>query len=271
VSTSRILTELWDWRSPVWLLATAALTAYLWTALRARHGSGRLHRLGAFAMALAALLLALVSPLAALAERTLFSAHMAQHLLLLLLVPLLTLLAWPRRQQGQQGPAGAAGQTPSLVRRLAPLGWIAGIGAMWFWHVPVLCSASQTSRTVFTLQAVSLLAAGTAFWWPIFSPREAHRLPPHQAGAYLFTGCLGCTLLGIYLTFSPLSVCPVYTHAADPLGLLAVVRGEWGLDPAADQQLGGLLMWVPACTIYLSAILAVTARWYRGDRFPVTA
>jgi len=269
VTTSRILTELWDWRSPVWLLAAAALTAYLWITIRSRLRPGRLHRLAMFAAAVAAALLALVSPLAALAERTLFSAHMAQHLLLLLIVPLLALLAWPRPEQE---PGGVPGKTSGgLATRLAPLGWIAGIGAMWLWHVPVLCNASHTSGTVFTLQAVSLLAAGLAFWWPIFAPWERHRLPPHQAGAYLFTGCLGCTLLGIYLTFSPLSVCPIYARAADPLGLLPVVRGEWGLDATTDRQLAGLLMWVPACTIYLSAILAVTVRWYRSDHLPAKA
>jgi len=134
---------------------------------------------------------------------------------------------------------------------------------MWFWHIPAMCSASLNSRGVFAVQTVSLIVAGLLFWRPIFSSNHAARLSPPNAVIYLFTACVGCTLLGIYLTFSPVSACPIYHHPADTLGLLATIRGRWGLSFAADQQLGGLLMWVPACMIYLSVIMAMLARWYR--------
>ncbi len=57
-------------------------------------------------------------------------------------------------------------------------------------------------------------------------------------------------------------VCSAYGHAADPLGALPLVRERWGLTPAVDQQLGGLLMWVPGCTVYAGAILVLVARFY---------
>ena len=79
--------------------------------------------------------------------------------------------------------------------------------------------------------------------------------------AYLFTACVACTILGISITFSPVDVCAAYGHAVDPLGVLPLVRA-WGLRPSVDQQLGGLLMWVPGCTLYAGAILAVVGRFY---------
>jgi cytochrome c oxidase assembly factor CtaG len=82
------------------------------------------------------------------------------------------------------------------------------------------------------------------------------------AVVYLFTACVACTILGITIALSPVEVCPAYGHAADPLGALPLVRGQWGLAPAVDQQLGGLLMWVPGCTVYAGAILAVVASYY---------
>ena len=79
---------------------------------------------------------------------------------------------------------------------------------------------------------------------------------------YLFSGCLGCTLLGIFLTFTTKTVCPAYATFGDPLAIRPSLLAM-GLTPSVDQQLGGLLMWVPACTIYLSSIIAVLRRWYR--------
>jgi cytochrome c oxidase assembly factor CtaG len=103
---------------------------------------------------------------------------------------------------------------------------------------------------------------GAAFWWPILSPRTEHRLPDLTAVAYLFTACVACTVLGVSIAFSPVTVCSAYGHATDPLGALPLVRGAWGLTPAVDQQIGGLLMWVPGCTTYTAAILGVVARFY---------
>ena len=46
------------------------------------------------------------------------------------------------------------------------------------------------------------------------------------------------------------------------MGILPLIRGQWGFTPAKDQQLGGLLMWVPACLIYFGGILGLFARWH---------
>ncbi len=142
--------------------------------------------------------------------------------------------------------------------------WFLGLGAMWFWHVPSLCSASATNPWVHALHGVSLLLLGTAFWWPIIGPWRRQWLTPLVGVLYLFSACIGCTILGIILTFAPLGVCPVFHHPVDRLGILPLLRDGWGLAPAKDQQLGGLLMWVPPCFVYLCGIFGLLARWYAG-------
>jgi cytochrome c oxidase assembly factor CtaG len=87
-------------------------------------------------------------------------------------------------------------------------------------------------------------------------------MSPLAGVAYLFSACVGCTLLGVLITLSPIEVCPAFLHPADGLGVLPLIRQGWGLSAAEDQQIGGLLMWVPACAVYTSGILGMLARWY---------
>jgi cytochrome c oxidase assembly factor CtaG len=206
-----------------------------------------------FASAVVVFLLALVSPLSTLANGYVFSAHMVQHILLVLIIPALLLLSLPR----------SFSLSSPLSQLTYPLvGWAAGVGAMWLWHAPALCNAAATSPTVSTIQTISLLLMGSLFWWQVISPREEQRLSPPAAIVYLFTACTACSVLGIILTFAPVSICPVYQHPVDRLGMLSTIRGGWGLTSDRDQQIGGLLMWVPMCAIYAAAILAQMARWH---------
>ena len=134
---------------------------------------------------------------------------------------------------------------------------------MWFWHAPALCNAAVTSRPVHALQIVSLLALGSIFWRQILAPREQERLSPPGAVLYLFSACVTCSVLGIIITFSPVTVCSIYTMQPATLRDAADhSRGLGHFSPERDQQIGGLLMWVPMCLIYLSAIFAQIARWF---------
>jgi cytochrome c oxidase assembly factor CtaG len=103
---------------------------------------------------------------------------------------------------------------------------------------------------------------GGVFWWQVLAPREQERLSPLAGIVYLFTACTACSVLGIILTFAPVSICPIYQNPVDRLGMLSTIRGNWGLTSDRDQQIGGLLMWVPMCLIYVTAILAQLARWH---------
>jgi cytochrome c oxidase assembly factor CtaG len=219
-----------------------------------------------FVAAVAVLFLALASPIGVLAQGYLFSAHMLQHLLLVLVVPPLALLGLPH---GESVPADPTVRLPWMLRYGSP--WLAGVGAMWVWHERALCNAAATSTPVRWFQTASLIFLGLAFWRPIFSPRLAERFAPFSAVLYLFSACTACSVLGILLTFSPLEACSAYLHPVDRLGALPLLQDGWGLTPAADQQLGGLMMWVPACFVYGAAILAVMARYYREEGVPAVA
>jgi cytochrome c oxidase assembly factor CtaG len=256
MTTYDVLTKLWNERSPVWLIILVA--TFFYTLAVMSHDKVSKRRIAYFVVSAVALVLALASPLAALASRYSFSAHMMQHLLLLLIVPLFAMIAWP----ASNGPATNDAFRAS-ERGASPLGWLAGVGAMWFWHIPTLCTAAMQHPSIFAIQSTSLVAAGAAFWWPIFRPQVLRRLPPYTAAVYLFSGCLGCSLLGIYITFSPVSVCPLYAVGGGSPELLHLIHEQWGLTHRVDQQMGGLLMWVPACMVYLSAILVKFSSWYQ--------
>jgi cytochrome c oxidase assembly factor CtaG len=253
MTTGQLLFGAWIWRPEIALAVAIALGVHF-----ARFRLAHPFRTAALVVAATALAIALMSPVAALARNTLFSAHMLQHMLLTLAVPPLALLAFPRRvgRSAADSSPGASATWPRFAL------WAAGVGAMWIWHAPLLCDAAATSDGVRALQNVYLLAMGSAFWWPILGPRLDQRLSEPAAIAYLFTACAACTVLGVAITFSPVEVCAAYGNCGDPLGVLPLVRGGWGLTSSVDQQLGGLLMWVPGCTVYAAAILALVARYY---------
>lgn len=246
MNTQQLLLSGWNW-NPAWLLACGAALAGYAAAF------GFTKRIWFLAAAIAVFLLTLCSPLQELANGYLFSAHMTQHIVLLLIVPALMLRSLP-----------ADFTLGRFFQKLAnPLaGWLCGVGAMWLWHAPALCNAAGASRAVSTVQTISLLAMGSVFWWQTLAPRESQRLSPLPAVAYLFGACVACSALGIIITFAPVEVCSVYMHPVDRLGLLGTIRDGWGITPQRDQQIGGLLMWVPMCLIYLSAVFAQLVRWY---------
>jgi putative membrane protein len=257
-TTAQLFLSAWTFR-PLLLLACAAALA-----LHALRGSPSVRRTGALAMALFALVLALASPIDALAAGYLFSAHMLQHLLLVLVVPPLVLMALPPSREGV--PAGRmADRAAGFLLARPVITWGSGIGAMWLWHAQTLCNAASQSAAVRGLQSVSLLVMGAVFYWPLLAPRASWRMSPLAGMAYLFTACIGCSLLGVLITLSPVELCPAFLHPNDALGVLPLIRGTWGLSPAEDQQVGGLLMWVPGCAIYAGGILGLLARWYGAD------
>jgi putative membrane protein len=128
---------------------------------------------------------------------------------------------------------------------------------MLVWHVPALFNAALASEGLHIFQHLSLLVTGTIFWWPILAPVESRRLETLGAIAYLFSACVCCSLLGAFLTFAPVGLYPAYLNPPSHL---------WGLDPKSDQQLGGMLMWVPGCFVYLAGILSTVMRWYGAER-----
>lgn len=238
----------WDWEPSIVIGCAALVLGYL--AIARRYGR---NRIGFWMAGVALLLFDLVSPLDTLADSYLFSAHIVQHFLLALVIPPLLLLGTPR------GFAEAALRRPAIGKIEGALGhppisWLLGVGTMLIWHVPAFFYAALANDSLHVFQHLSFLVTGTIFWWPIAGPLQDRRLPTLGAVSYLFSACLSCGLLGAFLTFGPVGLYPAYLHSPQP--------GIWGLDPKSDQQLGGLLMWIPGCFVYLSAILWKVRSWY---------
>ena len=252
MTTQQLFISAWNWNTAVLVLSSVVIVAYVWAFGVSRRFFYLIVGLGVF-------VLTLVSPLNALADGYLFSAHMLQHILLLLIVPALLLMSLPHWV--------SLGSRSWLLANPF-VGWTAGVGAMWLWHARPLCNAAVSSELVRAMQISSLLLLGAFFWRQILAPRDDERLSPPGAVLYLFSACVACSILGILITFAPVSVCPIYAQPrADSSGIAKLIQVNWGFTPEKDQQIGGLLMWVPMCFVYLTAIIAQLARWFA---YPVT-
>lgn len=256
MTTWQIATSAWIWEPSV-LVGCAALLGLYLIAVRGRISQ----RAWSYVAGLGVLLIALLSPLEVLGDTYLFSAHMVQHLLLVLVVPPLLLLGIPPRLAAKVLDWPPARRLERLLAQPV-VAWLLGIGFVWIWHVPALYNAALAHETLHIVEHLCFLVTSTIFWWPVCSPLLAHRLSPPLTLIYLMAAGMANTLLGIFLAFLPV-LYPAYLHPLDSLGILPLLRGQWGLTPAVDQQLGGFLMWVPGSFPYLAGMVMAFMRWQR--------
>lgn len=248
----------WDWEPSV--IVGCAVLLFCYSSIVQFHFTWRAC---CFVSGILLLFLALVSPLDTLADSYLFSAHMMQHILLILVVPPLLLMGIPPDVMEKILRRHIVAQTEHILG--APrFAWTVGVGTMWLWHWPPLYNAALASEPLHIAEHLLFLISAVIFWWPVIAPIENLRLAPLWAAVYVFAACSAHTILAILITFAPLGIYPAYLQPEDIYHILPFLRGQWGLTPVADQQWGGLLMWVPACTVYLGFILASLARWYRN-------
>ena len=206
-------------------------------------------------------LLVSFSPLEFLGHMYLFSAHMIVHIMLLLIIP-------PMLVAGTDAKFLERLVKKRWMQKISPVlfnpvvTWALGVGAMWFWHIPSLFNAMKHNHWLMVIHVVSLLVIGLIFIWPVFTPVKWYKLSPLQSALYLFTACVGCTVLGILITFMPAGVFTAYLVGRDP-AILNLVQNQWGISAAIDQQMGGLIMWIPACFVYLTNIMISISKWYR--------
>jgi len=122
----------------------------------------------------------------------------------------------------------------------------------WLWHAPPLYDATLFNQNLHILEHISFVIFGLIYWWPMFSPVK-EGLPRLSMGGqvlYLFFGSMPMVLLGAGLTVAPPLYAP-YIHAPR----------VWGLPPATDQQLGGLIMWIPV-SLYMIVVMSILfIRW----------
>lgn len=261
------------WSLEPGVVGPLALSAVLYA-----RGAGRLRRRGrglalrhweiaSFAVGWLVVALSLLSPLHEASEQ-LFSAHMAQHeLLMVLAAPLLILgrptvvMLWALPARGRQAAARASRNAAlhtawSAITRPFDAWLIHGL-AIWLWHLPPLFEATLHSEFIHALQHASFLGSALIFWWNIIHVQR--RSARGMSIVYLFTTAVHTGVLGALMTFSRAPWYPAY----------AIGAGKWSLTPIADQQLAGLIMWIPASIAYLVAALAIMRRWLHDSEWAV--
>jgi putative membrane protein len=261
------LPSLWTWNLAPWLvfllLACALGYAVGLRRLWRNAGAGRgvsVAQASAFACGWLSLVAALVSPLDPLGGR-LFSAHMVQHeLLMVVAAPLLVigrpLATWtwamPPAMRRSVGRAfqrrGWVGLWSTLTDPL--VAWALHALALWAWHIPALFDAALQNEGWHIFQHVSFLGTALFFWWAVLGHDPRGRYGPGHSAAYLFTTMMHTGALGALLSLAPT---PWYAPYIPLTGAL-------GFDPVDDQQLGGLVMWVPAGLAYVIAALWVIGK-----------
>jgi cytochrome c oxidase assembly factor CtaG len=214
---------------------------------------------GAFVLGMLTLVVALVSPLHELSERS-FALHMVEHeLLMVIAAPLLAFaspgaaLVWglPKAWRGTVGAVARTKLAPGWRWATQPLQAtvIHGV-AIWLWHVPALFAAALSHEAVHWVQHASFLGTGLMFWVAMFRIRR-DSLAQGIAVADLFVTSIHTGLLGAILVVSRKLWFVSLGGAEIPLGLT----------PLEDQQLAGLIMWVPGGIVYAAAALYFAGLW----------
>lgn len=190
---------------------------------------------------------ALVSPLCALSV-SLFAARIGQHMVLELIAA--PLIAAGRPVSVFAAAFGRAGARPA--GRTMPL-LAAGVFALllWFWHAPGPYAATFSSVTLYWAMHLSLIGAAVWLWSELFDRAARH---PVAAAFGSIASTVQMGLLGAIITFAPRAL--YAPHAS--------TTWAWGLTPLADQQLGGAIMWVPGCAVFL--LVALFALWRAIER-----
>ena len=232
----------------------------------ATRGSGvRRWQAAAFVAGLLSLALALLSPLDPLSAQ-LASAHMVQHVLLALIAPPLLVAASAGRRLSWGMPAPwrrsltrasrRVGLAPARVRMLhrPSVAWLLTVGALWFWHGSVPYEAAVANNLVHAVEHATFFATGLLFWGCVLGSSTTGAEGAEGHGILLlFAMAVQSTLLAALLTFAGEPWYEVYASTTQ----------RWGLDPLLDQQIAGVLMWVPAGAVYPAAALLLLVRFLR--------
>lgn len=123
--------------------------------------------------------------------------------------------------------------------------------ALWFWHIPALFDATLGNEWIHAAQHLSFFLSALLFWWSLFYARGRNAYG--KGVLYVFTTGVHTGILGALLTLSSRLWYRAYANSS----------ALWGLTPLEDQQLGGLIMWVPAGLVYLGAGLSLFSVWLR--------
>jgi putative membrane protein len=208
-----------------------------------------------FGAALVVLMLALNGPVHDLSDYYLFSVHMVQHLVLTLLFPPLLLAGLPSWALEPLHRRPAVLRIARLLTRPAIAAAIFS-ASIAVWHVSAFYDVMMRSHEVHIATHLLFMATATLMWWPVMGPApELPRLSTGPAMLYLFLVGIPMQIVAALITFADSVLYPWYVPAPR----------MWGLSPLEDQQLGGLLMWIPGNLWLFAAIGVLFFRWARED------
>ncbi len=252
----------WTWSAyfTIPLFAIGLMYIVGWLRMQRRAAQVRWFPILCFAGGWLSLFLALDSPMHEISEQ-LFWVHMTQHeILMLISAPLLILsqpaapllFALPERWRVPVANVGKNKIVESTWLLIsAPIAaWLLHAAALWVWHAPKLFDATLDSEWVHAAQHLSFLGTALLFWWTLFH-KHAGRLGYGGAILYVFTTAVHTSVLGAMLTFAPHAWYAPYAQTSR----------LWGVTALQDQQIGGLIMWVPAGTLLTIAALVLLAKW----------
>jgi putative membrane protein len=259
------LWTVWSFEPSIIIPILLVIAIYVWGMRNVWQRAGRGHGISrrqwlSFVGAILMLVLALVSPLDALSSE-LFSAHMVQHLLLILAAaPLLVLsdfqlaFLWILPRGQAQTIGSSVNQTRRSVLTHPIFVWVFFAFTMWIWHAPALYEAALRNEGIHTLEHLLFLFTAILFWWVLFK----HTRPAHIHFAmtipFLFLTVLQSTILGALMTFTSQ---PWYAY-------YAASAPRWGLTLLQDQQLAGIIMWIPGGAVFTLLTIGYFAAWLRA-------
>ena len=247
-----------DWHAhPSIIVGVVLITAlYLMAVgpLRERFGwaeRGSSSQMVLFMLGVLVIVVALLSPLHELGDKYLFSAHMAQHLLLMLVVPPLQLLGVPGWLVDKvlRSPRVLA-VSRFLTRPLVAFTFFNAVLVLW--HMPVLYDLTLRERDIHILEHVMFLGVAVLMWWPVLSlAKELPRASYITQMVYLFLLPTVPGILGAVITFSDKVLYPWYAEAPR----------LWNISATTDQEIGGIIMWVPGGMAFLTVLIIVFLVW----------
>jgi len=213
-------------------------------------------RKAAFLGSVALIFLTLNGPLHTLSDEYLFSAHMVQHMLLMLVMPSFLIMGLPpwliRKAMERPGVKKAARfLTHPVVAFLAYN--VTFIG----WHIPQMYNWALVSHDLHIFQHLMFMSVAVMMWWPVVNPvPELERIPTGPLlMMYVFAFGIPSTLVSAFITLSDSVFYPWYELAPRVTSL----------SPLEDQRLGGLIMWIPGMLIFWVGISAVFFRWTKDE------
>lgn len=266
IGGARMLPRGWEPEPVVCLLLTAIAAIYVAGLIRQsrerrlpRHAHMRAL---SFSTGIVVLVLALLSPLDAWGDE-LFSAHMAQHLMLMMVAPPLLVLGRPAvvalwaLPRGRRHALGAWWLRSRALRPLtemirAPLtAWLLVSASLWFWHLPKPYALAFSHPTAHALEHLSFFLTSILFWRVVIGGPQAGRLSAGAIMVFLITFAMENAMLAAILIFAPGVLYVV--HAVAP------AWSPW--TPVQDQQVAGILMWSVTAAVDLLALCLLFVAW----------